>query len=296
MTRARFSVADQRLPLISLFAGGLAIGGSPIFVRLSEVDPMATAFWRTALSLLPFLLFALYRQREALALPRNLADLSRLAFPGLFLAADLAFWHLSIEMTSVANATLLVNLSPVFVTLASWLFFGAVITRRFLLGLGIAILGVVILKSGGVNGFGGGHWLGDTFAILGAIFYAGYMLTLGAARNRFTTLQVMIWNSAVAALAILPVALMTEDAIVPQTVRGWAIVTGLSMVSHVGGQAAIIYALAFLPTAFSSLTLLLQPVVAAILGVVLLNEPLGWNGIIGGAGVLAGILIARKAV
>lgn len=296
MHSARHSVADRRLPLIALFAGGLAIGGSPIFVRLSEVDPLATAFWRTALSLIPFLLFALFRQRQALGMPKNAAELRELALPGLFLAADLALWHLSIRMTSVANATLLINLSPVFVTFASWALFGTVITRRFLVGLAISVLGVAVLKSGGANGFGGGHWLGDAFAILGAVFYAGYMLTLGQARNRFTTLQVMIWNSGVAALAILPIALLTEQAIVPQSLHGWGIVTGLSMISHVGGQAAIIYALAYLPTAFSSLTLLLQPVVAAILGVVLLNEPLGWNGILGGAGVLAGILIARKAV
>lgn len=296
MNSARVSAADRRLPLIALFAGGVAIGGSPIFVRLSEVDPLATAFWRTALSILPFLLYAVLRQRDALALPRSAADLARLALPGLFLAADLAFWHLSIRMTSVANATLLVNLSPVFVTFAGWMLFGQVITRRFLLGLAIAVLGVVVLKSGGANSFGGAHWLGDVFAILGAVFYAGYMVALGFARNHHSTLQVMIWNSIVASAVVLPVALVMEPAVVPHTLAGWAAVTGLSMVSHVGGQAAIIYALAYLPTAFSSLTLLLQPVIAAVLGVVLLNEPLGWNGIIGGAGVLAGILIARRAV
>ena len=251
MNSQRFSAADRQLPLIALFAGGIAIGGSPIFVRLSEVDPMATAFWRTALSLVPFLLFALFRERAALGLPKSAADLARLALPGLFLAADLALWHLSIRMTSVANATLLVNLSPVFVTFASWLFFGADITRRFLVGLAIAILGVVVLKSGGANGFGGGHWLGDLFAILGALFYAGYMLTLGAARNRFTTLQVMIWNSGVAALTILPVSMMTEAVFMPHSLAGWATVTGLSMISHVGGQASIIYA----PVSYTHLTL-----------------------------------------
>lgn len=295
MSSTSFSVAEKRLPLIALFAGGIAIGGSPIFVRLSEVGPSATAFWRLALAMGPFLLYALARRREALALPQSARDLASLTLPGLFLAADLVLWHLSIHWTSVANATLLVNLSPVFVTFASWLLFGAVITRRFILGLVIAVAGVAILKSGGANGFGGGHWVGDLSAILGAVFYAGYMLALGRARNRFETLQVMLWNSGTAALCILPVALMTEPVLFPATLSGWATVGGLSMISHVGGQASIIYALAYLPTAFSSLTLLLQPVVAAILGVVLLHEPLGWNGVLGGAGVLAGILIARKA-
>ena len=288
------SLADKRLPLLALVAGGIAIGGSPIFVRLSEVGPISTAFWRLALSMIPLIGFALVKNRAALKLRENKRDYLALVAPGVFLAADLIFWHLSIHLTRIANATLLVNLSPVFVTFGAWALFGAVISRRFLAGLAVAIAGVVILKSGGEEGFGSGHWLGDLSAIAGAIFYAGYMLALGRARNRFQTLEVMLWNTGIAALCILPIALVTEDRLFPASAYGWAIASGLAMISHVGGQASIIYALAYLPTAFSSLTLLLQPVVAALLGLFLLGENLGWNAILGGAGVLAGILIARK--
>lgn len=286
--------ADKRLPLIALFCGGMAIGGSPIFVRLSEVGPSATAFWRLALALVPLFAYALVRQRSALALPRGAADYVSLVFPGLFLAGDLICWHLSIHMTSIANATLLINLSPVFVTFGAWLMFRTPITRQFLLGLFVAVLGVMVLKSEGATGLGAGNWRGDLVAIIGAVFYAGYMLALGMARNRFETLQVMLWNTGVAALCILPVALITEPVLFPPTAHGWALVTGLAMISHVGGQASIIYALAYLPTAFSSLTLLLQPVVASLLGVFLLGEHIGLQAVIGGAGVLAGILIARR--
>jgi drug/metabolite transporter (DMT)-like permease len=57
---------------------------------------------------------------------------------------------------------------------------------------------------------------------------------------------------------------------------------------------AITYALAYLPAAFSSLTLLLQPVVAAILAWILLSEPIGPMQAVGGLVVLAGIMIARR--
>lgn len=286
--------ATRHLPLIALVAGGLAIGGSPIFVRLSEVGPSATAFWRLALSMIPLFLYALLRQRSAIRLPQTGRDFASLTLPGIFLAADLICWHLSITMTSVANATLLINLSPVFVALGAWALFSTPITRHFVIGLAVAIVGVTILKSESATGFGAGNWRGDLIAITGAVFYAGYMLALGKARNRFETLQVMLWNTGTAALFILPVALLTEPVLFPQDAHGWALVAGLATVSHVGGQASIIYALAYLPTAFSSLTLLLQPVVATVLGVFLLNEPIGLQGIVGGAGVLAGILIARK--
>lgn len=285
---------DKRLPLLALLAGGMAIGGSPIFVRLSEVGPSATAFWRLALAMIPLTLYALVRQRSALVLPRTLSDYVSLVFPGLFLAGDLICWHLSIHMTSIANATLLINLSPVFVTFGAWMLFRTPITRQFMLGLVVAVLGVMVLKSEGATGLGAGNWRGDVVAIIGAVFYAGYMLALGLARNRFETLQIMLWNTGVAALCILPVALLSEPVLFPPSAHGWALVAGLAMISHVGGQASIIYALAYLPTAFSSLTLLLQPVVASLLGVMLLNEHIGIQAVIGGAGVLAGILIARR--
>jgi len=73
-----------------------------------------------------------------------------------------------------------------------------------------------------------------------------------------------------------------------------SMVLGVAFVSHASGQVAITYALAYLPPAFSSLTLLLQPVVAAILAWSLLSEPIGPMQALGGAVVLAGIMTARR--
>ena len=56
--------ADNRVALAALLIGGVAIGGSPIFVRLSEVGPMATAFWRVALALIPLFAFSAMKGRS----------------------------------------------------------------------------------------------------------------------------------------------------------------------------------------------------------------------------------------
>lgn len=282
----------SRLALIALIVGGIAIGGSPIFVRLSEVGPMATAFWRVALALMPFLLISRVT-RQGDERPAGLRDHLFLLLPGVFLAADLAAWHLSLHMTSVANATLLANLAPVFVTLGSWLFFRTRITPVFLAGLGLALVGVLVLK-GGPSSLGGGQLAGDATAIVAAFFYACYMLSLGHVRARFSTLRIMVWTTLSAAVCILPVAFLFEGGMVPATLFGWAMLAGLAFISHVGGQGLVTYALAYLPTAFSSLTLLLQPVVAAILAWVLLSEPVGAMQAVGGAIVLFGILVARR--
>ncbi|WP_420377144.1 DMT family transporter [Sinorhizobium medicae] len=295
MTQAVSSAASHnRLAMAALILGGAAIGGSPIFVRLSEAGPMATAFWRVALALIPLVAWSQLRNGTAGdRSPKGLSDFIALALPGVFLAVDLGAWHLALTMTSVANATLLANLAPVFVTLAGWALFRSAVSGIFVAGLATAIAGVVVLK-GGPAALGGGDLAGDGIAIVAAAFYAGYILAIGRLRSRFSTNRIMIWSTASAAVCMLPMALLTEQALLPLTAFGWAMLFGLAFVSHAGGQVAITYALAFLPPAFSSLTLLLQPVVAALLAWVLLSEPVGIMQAIGGAIVLAGILIARR--
>ncbi|ASY57579.1 DMT family transporter [Sinorhizobium sp. CCBAU 05631] len=280
--------------MAALLMGGVAIAGSPIFVRLSEVGPMATAFWRVALALIPLLAWSwLAKDTGADRRPERLSDYALLVLPGVFLAIDLGAWHLSLTMTSVANATLLANLAPVFVTLASWALFRSPVSRIFLAGLVTAVAGVVVLK-GGPGALGGGDLIGDGIAIVAAMFYAGYILAIGQLRSRFGTNRIMIWSTASAAVCTLPMAVLAEPALLPPTGFGWAILFGLAFVSHAGGQVAITYALAFLAPAFSSLTLLVQPVVAAVLAWVLLSEPVGVMQATGGAIVLIGILIARR--
>ncbi|ASY70052.1 DMT family transporter [Sinorhizobium fredii] len=280
--------------MTALLAGGVAIAGSPIFVRLSEVGPMATAFWRVALALIPLVAWSwLGKDASADRRPERFSDYALLILPGVFLALDLGAWHLSLTMTSVANATLLANLAPVFVTLASWALFRSPVSRNFMAGLVVAIVGVIVLK-GGPGALGDGDLLGDGIAVVAAMFYAGYILAIGKLRSRFSTNRIANWSTASAALCILPMALLAEPSLLPPTGFGWAMLFGLAFVCHAGGQVAITYALAYLAPAFSSLTLLIQPVLAAVLAWVLLSEPVGIMQAIGGAIVLIGILIARR--
>lgn len=254
---------------------------------------MATAFWRVALALIPIFIVSMLK-KDAGPKPQSLSDYGLLILPGVMLSLDLAAWHLSITMTSVANATLLANLAPVFVTVIGFLFFKARISGVFMGGLALALAGVVILK-GGPAALGNGDLHGDGLAMIAAFFYACYILALGSLRSRFDTMRIMLWSTASAAVCIFPVALLFEGHMLPLTVYGWSMVFGLAFISHAGGQVAITYALAYLPAAFSSLTLLLQPVVAAILAWALLGEAIGTMQALGGAVVLAGIMVARTS-
>ena len=293
MTPPASPVTRPHLP--ALIAGGVAIGFAPIFVRLSEVGPSATAFWRLTLAL-PFLLVwaAHTPAREQTAAPRGRADWRPLAFAGVCFAADLALWHWSIRFTSVANSTLEANLASVFVVLFGWLAFGQRVSGRFGLAMLVALGGTAVLVGRNAQ-FSPTTLRGDLLGVATAVFYAGYLLSVRAARTRgWSTATIMAASGVVTAAALWPIAWLSGERMLPVTPRGWGTLAGLAAVSHLGGQSLIAYALAGLPAAFASVGLLVQPATAAVAAWLLLGETLTGGQLAGGVLLLAGILLARR--
>lgn len=276
----------------ALLLGGAALGLSPIFVRLSDVGPTASAFWRLALAL-PFLwLWVLAKEG---ARPRLSGPLLRVVLlAGVFFAADLSVWHWSIIYTTVANSTLLANFAPIFVTLGGWFLFGQRVSGMFVAGMVTALVGTSLLVGPSFS-LGGTHIAGDWLALLAAFFYAAYMLAVKRAREGVSTAALMALSSTVSVIVLFPVAWLSPQPMVPGGLHGWSVLFGLAVVSQVLGQSLIAYAFAHLSAALSSVGVLTQPVVAAVLAWVLFSETLAWPQLFGGALVLAGILVARRA-
>jgi len=286
---------SARMALGTLFGGAVGIAFAPIFVRLSELGPSATAFWRLALALPALWLWMTIEGRgpQASRQPSCMSEYSRLIAAGLFFAADLAVWHWSITLTSVANATLLANFAPVFVTLGAWWWFGQGVRMTFILGMVTALAGASILIGTSVH-ISLRNLLGDALGLVTAVFYAGYILAVKELRRDFSSVTVLLWSSLVSAIALLPISGLSGERLLASSSRGWLVLIGLALVSQVGGQGLITYALAHLPAAFSSVGLLLQPAVAAALAWIILSEPVGlWQGL-GGLVVLIGIASARS--
>jgi drug/metabolite transporter (DMT)-like permease len=277
--------------LAALLLGATCIALSPIFVRLSEAGPTATAFWRVALAV-P-VLWILYLRRKTTT-RRYAGQWPLLLAAGFAFAGDLGFWHSSIKLTSVVNSTLLANLASIFVTLAAWIFLRQRPTGVFVAGLGAALIGVTLLVHTSVELSSSGL-AGDALGVVTAMFYAGYILAVKGLRDRGeTTLHLMAVTTTITAMFLFPVALASGEQLLPVSAFGWWMLIGLALVSHAAGQGLIAYALASLPAAFSSVSLLFQPVMAALFAWLLLSEALVPLQIVGGVIVLAGIYLARR--
>jgi len=290
----------NRVAFLCLLAGGCAIAFAPIFVRLADTGPVASAFWRCSLAV-PVLWAWVYigvrddfHKAQPPARKSSLTPFFPLVLAGIFFACDLGVWHFSILYTSVANATVLANLAPIFVTLAGWMFWKRKVTRTFLVGMFVAIAGMFVLV--GPNFAAGGRPLiGDALGALTAVFYAGYFLAIKIARDaRASTARLMAYSTTITAIALLPIALLMPQPFWPSTAAGWWVLVGLALVSQVLGQGLIAYAFAHLSASLSSVSLLIQPVMAALFAWALFGEAIGVLQFVGGAIVLAGIWLARK--
>ncbi|RZI43407.1 DMT family transporter [Herbaspirillum sp. HC18] len=283
------------LAFAALLAGGMAIGFAGIFMRLSDVNPLASAFWRMALAA-PMLwawAFAVRGQDEAAG---KRTDFTRaLVLAGIYFAGDMGIWHLSLHYTTVANATLLSNFAPIFIALWMWIAYRVRFARIFIVGMAVALTGAIMLVGPNASGSeGNGKLLGDALGLGSAVFYAAYQLVVKDARSQYSTARLMAWSTTVTGLALLPFALTAPGAFWPAQSSGWLPLLALALIAQIGGQTVIAYALAHLPASLSSVSLLIQPLTASVAAWMIFQEAIGPVQMAGGALLLWGIYLSKR--
>lgn len=279
-------------PLLALAGGAAAIGFAPLLVRWSETGLNATAFWRLCLAL-PVLWIWARRENGPVLRPSRQGWLY---LAGLCFGLQLCSWHASIAWTSVAKATLLSNLTPVFVVLWYWLALGRRPTSAFLLGTSLALAGAAGLALGGgtASAAGPGRLAGDLLGVITSFWYAAYLLLIERSRDRVSGAQAALVSTAAAAGVAGPAMLLFDDQWWPESATGWAVLAALGVLVQAAGQGSIVWAVGRLPATLSSVVILVQAAVAAALGWIWLGEELAAQDGLYAALILAGILLCRR--
>ncbi|WP_429912060.1 DMT family transporter [Glycocaulis sp.] len=276
---------------LAVLAGACVIGFAAILVKASDLGPQATAFWRLTLAL-PALALWLALHRHGKDTPPVQPRMRLIALAGVFFAMDLAFWHVGINITTAANATLLANLTPILVALFSWLIFRETVTRGFIMVCAVMLTGAALLAGGNLT-IDPDRLTGDVFSVLTAFWYAAYLLTVRKARDGASAPRVMFLSTLIAAPIALAITLAFGEPLLPESWQGWVPLILLGVVVHAGGQGAIIFGLGRIPAPVAALLLLIQPIVAAAAGWVLFDEALSGVQLLGAAIILAGLYVAQ---
>jgi len=267
----------------------LAIGWSAIFVRWAHVSGPASAFYRALTATIVLVPWRLARGGHA---SRRVVMFAALG--GAFFALDLALFNSAVLTTSAANATLLGNNAPLMVGLGGWLVFHQRPTGRFWIGLVLAFVGTATIA--GADTFRHASFgLGDAMAVFASVFFAGYILTTNRVRARADTLTVTTVAVAASAATLLVVCLVMRLPLTGYSAQSWAALAALGLVTQLVGYLCVTYALGRLPATATSIGLLAQAPLTALLAVPFLGETLSVPQIAGGVLVLAGIYVVVSA-
>lgn len=280
-----------RTRAIIAVAGGAAILGlAPVGLRLSELGPQATAFWRFVFALPTLALVASFLRPAA----PGRRDVGLMLLAGVFFALDIALWHAALGLTTVANATLFSNMTPVIAAAAGWLLFKEKLGPTWFAGAALAVIGAAAMSFDRAQ-TQQGVLAGDLLGLASMVWYAGYLLVMRGVRDRVSAVVAMLVTTLAALIAALVASRVMGEALLPTSGHwtAWAVLVMLGVVVHSGGQGFIAYGLGKLPIALSTILLFVQPVSAALFGWLLFHEPLGAPGLAGAALILAGVFIVQ---
>ena len=289
--------AQRRTASLRLLFGACLIGSNGLMVRISGLPPTVSAFWRMALAGVLFAAMVTFHRGWK---PIPARAWAWLAIPAFAFAADLWLWHRSILIVGPGLATLLGNAQVFFMALAGALLFGERIGAAFVAGLALTAFGLWLLLGGDwaalPAGYRWGVWLGLATGLCYAVYNLGLKRTQSEADcdapGAASTEQVLCYAAFGTALLLAAMVGAEGASFAIPDLRVLLILLALAGIGHCLAWSLISRAMARLPVTLIGLLLLLQPLVAFLLDVLVLQhqaQPREWLGL---GLALAGIFVA----
>ncbi len=288
----------------ALVSGMICLSLSPILIRFSELEigPNATTFNRFWIAATVFgllnTLSAVHRRRKQTPIPiqqekPHLSPRRQLLIAdGVFLSLGVISWTWSLTKTTIANASIIHDLIPVFTILSGWLFLSRTVDRRFLSGMCVAIAGAVLLEVNNLSSLSLDQIQGDLAAFVSSIFLGLHPLMVEQLRTQLSSLTIMIWSSAIGCLFLLPMTLLSETQLFPISLNGWLSVLALTIVVQILGIGLCAYSLKRISSSFTSIFALLVPVLSTVEGWVIFSENLTVLTMMSFVVILSGMYLA----
>ena len=296
------------LGIIIISTALLARSFAAIFIKLSETEigPNATIFNRLWIATIFFwaweVIITFQKNDDTSKIvnqatnkaPKNYQQQILLILVAAAATASIVCWAWSLTQTSVANSTILRNLTPLFTSVGGWLLLNQKFNCKFVLGMIVAVIGAISI---GWDDFyiAQDNLIGDGIALLSALFYAIYLLAIESLQGSLNTTKILLWRCAFGTLFMLPVVMLTEEYIFPSSWQGWLIVIALAIVCQAVGQGLLVYSFKYFSSGLIALFLLLSPIMTALLAWLIFAESLDiFNGV-AFVLVLGGIYLAKSS-
>ncbi|MBC7749370.1 MAG: DMT family transporter [Methylotenera sp.] len=274
-------------PRLALAFGILCISIFPILVKLKLTPGLISAFYRMAIALMLLLPYVLITKKFKLPQKKYLI---LAVICGILFASDVAVWNIAIQHSSATQASLLTNLSPLWVGIISFVFLKTKLATNFWIGSIVALFGMTMLV-------GFQFFLKVDFdtafllAILSGVLYSIYLLVSKKALSQIDVLSFMSVSLLASTLYLAIICVFMNEPFSGFSDLGWFVLLIQAVVCQLMAWLSISFATQHMRPTRVSLSLLGQAVITSLLAWVFLNEKISLNMIIGGLILLLGIRI-----
>ena len=287
------------LGLVAGSAWGTTSVASRYLAHYRGVNPMLSVFFRLALAL-PLLCVAVRlwaggaRRFERKDLPK-IVVLSAL---GVFLMSNFVFF--ATRYTTNINLTIIMTASAILIGLIARAR-GETVTRSQWAGILVGLAGVSFIATAMNPGEKtltlAQHAAGIGLATLGSLSWALYTYFGSPMVEKYGGLKTTVWAIAVGAL--MQTVVVTPSGVLRQAVNlspgDWAVLIYVAVVPTALAFTVWFVALKYIDAPTLGMCQYVGPVINAILGLVLLKEPLLWQHYAGAALIFAGLHFAAKS-
>tara|TARA_B100000768_G_scaffold167194_1_gene171124 strand:+ start:676 stop:1572 length:897 start_codon:yes stop_codon:yes gene_type:complete len=274
--------------------GAMLIGFAPIFVKWSELSSSAISFYRMFLAL-PFLILLNYiLNKKILFKVINKKTILYTALASLAFTTDLTLWHYSIRITSVSNATIIVNSAPIFVAILSFIFFKEKLSKEFVVSFFVTYIGIIGLIYYS-NNYINGKVLGDILCMIAALFYGIYLLVISRL-GKENSLNIIFYTTFFCCIFSSILMVIEGGNMHPTSHFEWINIFLLAVLCQIGGQYLITHGIGNISASEGSIGLLMQPITATVLAAFIFGEILNITQIFFVFVALLGIYLARTSI
>ncbi|MCP3889012.1 MAG: DMT family transporter [Desulfobulbaceae bacterium] len=276
------STYRKHQPIFQVLLGAFMISFSAVFVKLAQVSPTTSGFYRVFFGSI-FLLLCTGYQRQITRL--SAVQIFLVILCGLAFALDLFFWHESIMYIGPGLATLLSNFQVFLLTAAGFIFLGEKLKPRFLAAIPLAVIGLLLIVGFQWGSLDTNYKTGIYFGLLTAVCYAIFLLSMrkiqmqNAHSHFFLLLLVSVVSSIFLGLKMIHAG---DSFAIPDSTTLMSLL-GLGLFSQTIGWVFIATAMPKIRASLTGLVLLLQPTLSFLWDVTFFSRPtdaLNWIGVL----------------
>jgi len=281
---------------LSVMLGAVLISFSPVFVKLADLEPTVSGFYRVFIGSIVLVIIYLLKYKEN---PFNKKISIYIIFGGIFFSLDLWFWHRSIVYVGPGLSTLLVNFQILILPFLALLFFNQKTKKIQIFAIFLGLLGLFLITGDYWEISGYNYKIGVLFGLLTAASYAGYIISMKSIDHNAKVNSDPIFNlmfvSLVSAGLLFLFSTVEQESL---SINGssnlfWMISYGIF--SHVLGWFFILNGLQKITAVSAGIILLTQPMLSYVWEILIFQKIILPIELLGIVSVLLAMMITVRS-